>query len=105
MAEEREVQEMERLKREQERAIKERQREEARKRREAKRKERMDLNDFKIKGLREWEINYEFHIGESSNFFLFLAIKFTFGTAVPLKRCVVLKVPGWNQQEFHIRPF
>ena len=64
MAEEREVQEMERIKKEQERAIKERQREEARKRREAKRKERMDLNDFKIKGLREWEINYEFHIGE-----------------------------------------
>ena len=54
---------MERIKKEEEKAMREKQREEARKRREAKRKERMDLNDFKIKGLKEWEINYEFHIG------------------------------------------
>jgi len=45
--------------------VKEKQRDETRRRREAKRKERMDLNDFKIKGLREWEINYEFHIGKT----------------------------------------
>jgi hypothetical protein len=54
---------MERIKKEHEKVAKEKQREESRKRRDAKRKERMDLNDFKIKGLREWEINYEFHIG------------------------------------------
>lgn len=54
---------MEKIRKEEEKAIREKAREEARKRREAKRKERMDLNDFKIKGLKEWEINYEFHIG------------------------------------------
>jgi hypothetical protein len=63
VAEEREVQAMEKIRKEEEKAIREKAREEARKRREAKRKERMDLNDFKIKGLKEWEINYEFHIG------------------------------------------
>ena len=64
VAEEREVQIMERIKKEEDKAIKERVREDARRRREAKRQERIDLNDFKIKGLREWEINYEFHIGK-----------------------------------------
>jgi hypothetical protein len=65
VAEEREIQAIERIKKEEEKAMREKQREEARKRREAKRKERMDLNDFKIKGLKEWEINYEFHIGNN----------------------------------------
>ena len=65
VAEEREVQEMERLKREREREVKEKQREEARKRRDARRSERMNLNDFKVKGLKEWEIHYEFHIGKT----------------------------------------
>ena len=58
---------MEKIRKEEEKAIRETAREEARTRRAAKRKERMDLNDFKIKGLKEWEINYEFHIGMKSH--------------------------------------
>lgn len=64
VAEEREVQAMERLQKEQERAKRERIREENRRKREDKKKEKMDLNDFRPKGMKEWEINYEFHLGD-----------------------------------------
>ena len=59
VAEERETQAMERLQKEQEKAEKDRQREENRRRREERRRERMDYNDFRPKGMKEWEINYE----------------------------------------------
>jgi len=64
VAEERESQAMDRLRKEQERAEKDRIREENRRRREDRRKERMDFNDFRPKGMKEWEINYEFHLGD-----------------------------------------
>ena len=64
VAEEREEQEMERMKKNQEKAERERMREENRKKRMEKRKDKVDFNDFRHKGLQEWEINYEFHIGE-----------------------------------------
>ena len=64
VAEEREAQAMERLRKEQERAEKDRIRDENRRRREERRRERMDYNDFRPKGMKEWEINYEFHLGD-----------------------------------------
>lgn len=64
VAEERESQAMERLRKEQERAEKDRIRDENRRRREERRRERMDFNDFRPKGMKEWEINYEFHLGD-----------------------------------------
>lgn len=64
VAEEREEQEVIRLKREQEKAEKLRLREERRKYRTEKKKERAEYSEYKTKGLQEWEINYEFYIGE-----------------------------------------
>jgi hypothetical protein len=64
VAEEREEQQAEKTRRQRERAERERVREERRKGREERRKERFDYNNFRVKGLHEWEINYEFHIGE-----------------------------------------
>ena len=64
VAEEREIQAMERLQKEQEKARRERIREENRRRREERRKDKMDYNDFRPKGMKEWEINYEFHLGD-----------------------------------------
>ncbi len=64
VAEEREAQTLEKMKREQEKAERERRREENRRLRAERRKEKMDYNDFRSRGLQEWEINYEFHIGE-----------------------------------------
>merc|ERR1712223_1668072 len=64
VAEERESQAMDRLRKEQERAEKDRIKEENRRKREEKKKERMDFNDFRPKGMKEWEINYEFHLGD-----------------------------------------
>ena len=42
----------------------ERAKEIARQKREERKKERIDFNDFRSKGLKEWEINYEFHLGD-----------------------------------------
>lgn len=64
VAEEREEQLLEKMKKEQMKAERERMREENRKKRMERRKERIDYNDFRGLGLQEWEINYEFHIGE-----------------------------------------
>ena len=64
VAEQREEQSMKRLAREQEKVDREKLKEENRKKRVERRKERIDYNDFRGKGLQEWEINYEFHIGE-----------------------------------------
>lgn len=66
VAEVREVQEAERIRKEEERRKRDKQREESRKKREIRRRERQDLNDFRVKGLKEWEINYEFHIGKAT---------------------------------------
>lgn len=59
-----EQQEFDRRRKIEERRRREKQREESRARRELRRKERLDHNDYKVKGLKEWEIKYEFHIGE-----------------------------------------
>jgi len=64
VAEQREVQAMERLQKEQEKAERERVREENRRKREERKKDRIDYNDFRPKGMKEWEINYEFHLGD-----------------------------------------
>lgn len=64
VAEDREEQQMEKLKKEQEKAEKLRQKEERRKLRAERKKEKIDFNDFRSRGLQEWEINYEFYIGE-----------------------------------------
>ena len=64
VAEEREVQAMARLQKEQEKARRERIKEENRRKREERKKDRMDYNDFRPKGMKEWEINYEFHLGD-----------------------------------------
>ena len=64
VAEQREVQAMERLQKEQEKAERERMREENRRKREERKKDRIDFNDFRPKGMKEWEINYEFHLGD-----------------------------------------
>jgi hypothetical protein len=58
-----EHQESERKRKAEERRRREKQREESRAKRELRRKERLDHNDYKVKGLKEWEIKYEFHIG------------------------------------------
>ena len=64
VAEEREVQNMEKIQKEKEKEERERAKEVARQKREERKKERIDFNDFRSKGLKEWEINYEFHLGE-----------------------------------------
>lgn len=64
VAEQREVQAMERLQKEQEKAERERMREDNRRKREERKKDRIDYNDFRPKGMKEWEINYEFHLGD-----------------------------------------
>ena len=64
VAEEREVQNVERIRKEQEKEERERAKEMARQKREDRKKERIDFNDFRSKGMKEWEINYEFHLGE-----------------------------------------
>lgn len=64
VAEEREVQAMERLQKEQEKAERERMREENRRKREERKRDRVDFNDFRPKGMKEWEMNYEFHLGD-----------------------------------------
>merc|ERR1712156_1128482 len=64
VAEERESQAMDRLQKEQEKAKRERIKEENRRKREEKKKDRMDYNDFRPKGMKEWEVNYEFHLGD-----------------------------------------
>ena len=64
VAEEREVQDMERLQKQKEKEERERAKEIARQKREERKKERIDFNDFRAKGLKEWEINYEFHLGD-----------------------------------------
>jgi hypothetical protein len=55
---------MDRLEKEQEKAERERIREDNRNKREEKRRDRVDFNDFRPKGMKEWEINYEFHLGD-----------------------------------------
>ncbi len=61
----REEQELQKLKKEKEKEDRARQREDNRRKREEKRKQNIDYNDFRaVKGMQEWEINYEFHIGE-----------------------------------------
>ena len=55
---------MDRLQKEQEKAKRERIKEENRRKREEKKKDRMDYNDFRPKGMKEWEVNYEFHLGD-----------------------------------------
>lgn len=64
VAEERESQAMDRLQKEQEKAKRERIKEDNRRKREEKKKDRMDYNDFRPKGMKEWEVNYEFHLGD-----------------------------------------
>ena len=64
VAEEREVQDMERMQKQKEKEERERAKEMARQKREERKKERIDFNDFRSKGLKEWEINYEFHLGD-----------------------------------------
>ena len=64
VAEEREVQNMEKMRKDEEKEERERAKELARQKREERKKERIDFNDFRAKGLKEWEINYEFHLGE-----------------------------------------
>merc|ERR1712223_1248307 len=64
VAEERESQAMDRLQKEQEKAKRDRIKEENRRKREEKKKDRMDYNDFRPKGMKEWEVNYEFHLGD-----------------------------------------
>ena len=55
---------MDRLQKEQEKAKRERIKEDNRRKREEKKKDRMDYNDFRPKGMKEWEVNYEFHLGD-----------------------------------------
>ena len=64
VAEEREVQNMEKIQKEKEKEDRDKAKEIARQKREERKKERIDFNDFRSKGLKEWEINYEFHLGE-----------------------------------------
>lgn len=64
VAEEREVQNIEKIQKEKEKEDREKSKEMARQKREERKKERIDFNDFRSKGLKEWEINYEFHLGE-----------------------------------------
>ena len=64
VAEERELQNMEKIRKEQEKEERERAKEIARQKREDRKKERIDFNDFRTKGMKEWEINYEFHLGD-----------------------------------------
>jgi hypothetical protein len=65
VAEVREGQELVVLKKSKEKEERARQREENKKKREEKRSQNIDYNDFRAcKGMQEWEINYEFHIGE-----------------------------------------
>ena len=64
VAEEREIQDMERMQKQKEKEERERAKEMARQKREERKKERIDFNDFRSKGLKEWEINYEFHLGD-----------------------------------------
>jgi len=64
VAEEREKMLLDKMKKEQEKADRERKKEENKRKRLERRKERMDYHDFRAKGLKEWEINYEFHIGD-----------------------------------------
>ena len=64
VAEEREVQNVERINKEKEKHEREQAKAEARVKREERKKERVDFNDFRSKGMKEWEINYEFHLGD-----------------------------------------
>ena len=64
VAEEREVQNIEKMQKEREKEEREKVKEVARLKREERKKERIDFNDFRAKGLKEWEINYEFHLGD-----------------------------------------
>lgn len=65
VADQREKQEMSRLEKERQKEERERLRAENRRKREESRKRNVDYHNFKaVKGMQEWEINYEFHIGE-----------------------------------------
>ena len=64
VAEQREELALEKLKKEQEKVAKERRKLEIKERREQKKRDRMDLHDFRDPSKPEWQINYEFHLGE-----------------------------------------